>query len=52
MIKRASSVDSLAATLTGDTHIALNVFIHNKVAINLYDALGYNTVDEHRSTNL
>jgi GNAT superfamily N-acetyltransferase len=36
----------------GDTHVALNVFAHNKVAINLYDALGYHTVDEHRSTNL
>ena len=38
------------ATLSSsDTHVGLNVFGHNTVAINLYQGLGYHTVDQSRS---
>ncbi|WP_412541994.1 GNAT family N-acetyltransferase [Longispora sp. K20-0274] len=40
------------ATLeAGDEALLLNVFGHNRVAINLYDSLGYVVLDQSRSTD-
>ncbi len=33
----------------GDTHLALNVFGHNDVAIRLYESMGYRTYEDARS---
>ncbi len=39
------------ATLeAGDTHLGLNVFGHNTVAIRLYDRMGYTVVEQVRTT--
>ena len=39
------------ATLeAGDTHLGLNVFGHNTVAIRLYDRMGYAVVEQVRTT--
>ncbi len=47
---RAAMVVGEAATrLAGDTYLALNVFGHNRVAMNLYDRLGYTTIEQVRS---
>ena len=41
------------ATLeAGDTHLALNVFGQNHVAISLYTAMGYRAYDAGRSVDL
>lgn len=41
------------ATAAGsDTHLGLNVFGHNTVAINLYQRLGYLTIQQSRSVTL
>ena len=41
------------ATLeAGDTHLALNVFGQNHVAISLYNAMGYRAYDAGRSVDL
>jgi GNAT superfamily N-acetyltransferase len=50
---RAAMVIGENATLNaGDTHLALNVFGHNAVAISLYRAMGYRAYDEGRSADL
>ena len=41
-----------AALDAGDTHLALNVFGHNDVAIGLYNAMGYRAYDAGRSVDL
>ena len=50
---RAAMVIGERATLgAGDTHLALNVFGHNRVAISLYNAMGYRAYDAARSVDL
>jgi ribosomal protein S18 acetylase RimI-like enzyme len=50
---RAAMVIGEQSTLAaGDTHLALNVFGHNTVAISMYEAMGYRTYDEGRSAEL
>ena len=50
---RAAMVIGEQATLAaGDTHLALNVFGHNAVAISLYEAMGYRAYDHGRSIEL
>ncbi len=50
---RAAMVIGEQATLqAGDTHLALNVFGHNAVAISLYDRMGYQAFDQARSIDL
>ena len=50
---RAAMVIGERATLAaGDTHLALNVFGHNSVAIGLYTSMGYRKYDEGRSADL
>lgn len=41
-----------AAVGAGDTHLALNVFGHNEVAIRLYESMGYVAYDHGRSIDL
>jgi ribosomal protein S18 acetylase RimI-like enzyme len=48
---RAAMLVGERATLdAGDTHLGLNVFGHNTVAMRLYDSLGYHIVDQSRSS--
>ena len=50
---RAAMVLGERATLdAGDTHLALNVFGQNHVAISLYKAMGYRAYDAGRSADL
>jgi GNAT superfamily N-acetyltransferase len=50
---RAAMVIGEQATLdAGDTHLALNVFGQNAVAISLYDSMGYRAFDQARSMDL
>jgi GNAT superfamily N-acetyltransferase len=50
---RAAMIIGEQATLTaGDTHLGLNVFGHNAVAINMYEAMGYRAYDHGRSIEL
>jgi GNAT superfamily N-acetyltransferase len=50
---RAAMVIGEQATLAaGDTHLALNVFGHNAVAIGMYEAMGYRAYDHGRSIEL
>jgi GNAT superfamily N-acetyltransferase len=50
---RAAMVLGEGATLdAGDTHLALNVFGQNHVAISLYSAMGYRAYDAARSADL
>jgi len=50
---RAAMVLGERASLdAGDTHLALNVFGHNHVAISLYTAMGYRAYDAARSVAL
>lgn len=50
---RAAMVIGEQATLdAGDTHLALNVFGHNAVAISMYEAMGYRAYDHGRSADL
>ena len=50
---RAAMLLAEQATLAaGDTHLALNVFGHNAVAISMYEAMGYRAYDHGRSIDL
>jgi len=50
---RAAMLIGEHATLAaGDTHLALNVFGHNAVAISMYEAMGYRAYDHGRSIEL
>jgi len=50
---RAAMVIGEQATLeAGDTHLALNVFGHNAIAISMYEAMGYRAYDHGRSIEL
>lgn len=50
---RAAMIVGEQATLdAGDTHLALNVFGQNTVAISLYDSMGYRAYDHARSIEL
>lgn len=50
---RAAMMLGEQATLdAGDTHLALNVFGQNSVAIGLYRSMGYRTYDDGRSIDL
>jgi len=50
---RAAMVIGERATLdAGDTHLALNVFGHNHIAISLYNGMGYRAYDAGRSVDL
>jgi len=50
---RAAMVIGERATLdAGDTHLALNVFGHNHVAISLYNGMGYRAYNAGRSVDL
>ena len=50
---RAAMVLGERASLdAGDTHLALNVFGHNNVAISLYTSMGYRAYDAGRSVDL
>jgi len=50
---RAAMVIGEQATLAAaDTHLGLNVFGHNAVAINMYEAMGYRAYDHGRSIDL
>jgi GNAT superfamily N-acetyltransferase len=50
--RAAMSVGEQAAIGAGDTHLELNVFGQNTVAINLYTAMGYAIVMQNRSIHL
>jgi ribosomal protein S18 acetylase RimI-like enzyme len=50
--KAAMIVGEQASLDAGDTHLALNVFGHNDVAINLYTRMGYRLADQARSVDL
>jgi ribosomal protein S18 acetylase RimI-like enzyme len=43
------NIGEQAALDAGDTHLALNVFGHNEVAIRLYDSMGYRRYEDARS---
>ncbi len=50
---RAAMIIGEQATLAaGDTHLALNVFGHNAIAISMYEAMGYRAYDHGRSIEL
>jgi GNAT superfamily N-acetyltransferase len=50
---RAAMIIGERASLdAGDTHLGLNVFGHNHVAISLYNAMGYRAYDAGRSVDL
>jgi ribosomal protein S18 acetylase RimI-like enzyme len=50
--RAAMVIGELAALGAGDTHLALNVFGHNHVAISLYNGMGYRAYDAGRSVDL
>ena len=41
-----------ATISAGDTHLGLNVFGHNAVAIGMYESMGYRAYDYGRSIEL
>lgn len=47
--RAAMTIGEEAALDAGDTHLALNVFGHNEVAIRLYDSMGYRRYEDGRS---
>ena len=50
---RAAMIIGEQATLAaGDTHLGLNVFGHNTVAISMYESMGYRAYDHGRSIDL
>jgi GNAT superfamily N-acetyltransferase len=50
---RAAMIIGERATLAaGDTHLGLNVFGHNTVAISMYESMGYRAYDHGRSIDL
>jgi len=50
---RAAMIIGEHATLAaGDTHLGLNVFGHNAVAISMYENMGYRTYDHGRSIEI
>jgi GNAT superfamily N-acetyltransferase len=50
---RAAMIIGEQATLAaGDTHLGLNVFGHNAVAISMYESMGYRAYDHARSIDL
>jgi GNAT superfamily N-acetyltransferase len=50
---RAAMILGERATLAaGDTHLGLNVFAHNAVAISMYESMGYRAYDHGRSIEL
>ena len=50
--RAAMIIGERAALDAGDTHLALNVFGHNDVAIGLYDSMGYRRYEDGRSIAL
>jgi GNAT superfamily N-acetyltransferase len=50
--RAAMVIGERAALGAGDTHVALNVFGHNHVAIGLYSSMGYRAYDHGRSLDL
>ncbi|MGO8961341.1 MAG: GNAT family N-acetyltransferase [Streptosporangiaceae bacterium] len=50
--RAAMTIGERAALGAGDTHLALNVFGHNEVAIRLYDSMGYCRYEDGRSITL
>ena len=50
--RAAMVIGERAAHDAGDTHLALNVFGHNHVAISLYNGMGYRAYDAGRSVDL
>jgi len=50
--RAAMVIGERAALGAGDTHVALNVFGHNHVAIGLYSSMGYRAYDHGRSVDL
>jgi GNAT superfamily N-acetyltransferase len=50
--RAAMTIGERASLEAGDTHLALNVFGHNHVAISLYTAMGYRAYDAARSADL
>ncbi len=50
--RAAMIIGERAALEAGDTHLALNVFGHNDVAIRLYDGMGYRRYEDGRSIAL
>jgi GNAT superfamily N-acetyltransferase len=50
--RAAMIIGEQASLVAGDTHLGLNVFGHNQVAINLYNAMGYRAYDAGRSVDL
>jgi ribosomal protein S18 acetylase RimI-like enzyme len=49
---REATTEEIERWQTGDHRLGLNVFGHNDVARNLYESLGYQTVDQSRSRDL
>jgi len=50
---RAAMIIGEQATVgAGDSHLALNVFGHNSVAISMYEGMGYQAYDHGRSIDL
>jgi GNAT superfamily N-acetyltransferase len=50
--RAAMVIGEQATRQAGDTHLALNVFGHNTVAISMYEAMGYRAYDQGRSADL
>jgi GNAT superfamily N-acetyltransferase len=50
--RAAMLVGEHATLAAGDTHLALNVFGHNVVAMSLYSGMGYQSVEQYRSADL
>jgi GNAT superfamily N-acetyltransferase len=50
--RAAMLIGEQATRRAGDTHLALNVFGHNTVAISMYEAMGYRAYDQGRSADL
>jgi GNAT superfamily N-acetyltransferase len=50
--RAAMIIGERAALEAGDTHLALNVFGHNDVAIRLYESMGYRRYEDGRSIAL
>jgi GNAT superfamily N-acetyltransferase len=50
--RAAMLIGETAALDAGDTHLALNVFGHNDVAIRLYESMGYRRYEDGRSIAL
>jgi ribosomal protein S18 acetylase RimI-like enzyme len=50
--RAAMAAGEQATVAAGDTHLALNVFGHNAVAISMYERMGYRAYDHGRSADL